>query len=313
MNTIGIDLGGTNIAIGIVDQAGKLLAKKSVKTLSEQGFETMVRRMAETVRSLLNENGMSEKDIAGVGIGSPGTINSAAGTVICSFNLSLYNVPLVAELKKYFSVPVYISNDANCAALGESVSGGAKGLSDVVMITLGTGVGGGVIIGGKIFEGYQGLGTELGHMIIKMGGRECPCGMRGCWEAYASATALAVQTKEAIARHPDSIMAKVTEINGRTAFEAAKKGDRAGKLVVKHYLEYIAFGIVDIVNIFRPQVVLIGGGISHEGAYILKPIQRCVDKYSFGAALTPPPPVRLATLGNDAGIIGAAMICSGKA
>lgn len=309
MYYIGVDLGGTNIAVGVVKKDGSLVCKKSVKTQAEKGFEAIMNAMSGCILSLLRENGISLSDVEGIGIGSPGSINSRDGVVIYTNNIRLENAPMAATLRKAIDKPVFVSNDANCAALGESIAGGARGIENVLMITLGTGVGGGVILNGKIFDGYNGTGAELGHTVIRTGGEKCTCGRRGCWEAYASATAVIRQTKAAIARHPESLMAKATDVSGRTAFEAAKKGDRAGKAVVKRYLNYVAEGIVDMINIFRPEVVLLGGGISHEGDYILKPIQRHINRYSYGAAYVKPPVIKLATLGNDAGIIGAAMLC----
>lgn len=309
MYYIGVDLGGTNIAVGIVNKEGGLVAKKSVKTCAEKGFDYIMEAMSGCILSLLREKDVSLDEVEGIGIGSPGSIDSRNGVVIYTNNISLSNAPMAATLRKTVDKPVFISNDANCAALGESVAGGAKGIANVVLITLGTGVGGGVIIDGKIFDGVTGTGAELGHTVIRTGGISCTCGRRGCWEAYASATALIRQTKEAIGRHPESLMAQASEINGRTAFEAMKQGDRAGKAVVRHYLNYVAEGIVDMINIFRPEIILLGGGISHEGDYILKPIQRHINRYSYGASYIKPPLVKLATLGNDAGIIGAAMLC----
>ncbi|MDR3645812.1 MAG: ROK family protein [Clostridia bacterium] len=308
---IGVDLGGTKIAVGLVQKDGALIAKKSAKTDAES-FAHIMDTIADTIAGLLEENGFSTEDVEGIGIGCPGSVDSRSGVVIYANNIRLDNAPVAQTLRARIGKPVFVSNDANCAALGENVMGGAKGLDNLVLITLGTGVGGGIIIDGKIFDGNNGTGGEPGHSLLRMNGEACTCGLRGCWEAYASATALIRQTKAAIARHPESSMSGDAQVSGRTAFEAAKRGDKAGRAVVARYLRYVAEGIVNMVNIFRPDIVLIGGGISHEGDYILRPIQRFVDRRSYGAAYTTPPRVKLATLGNDAGIIGAAMLCRGK-
>ncbi len=311
MYYIGVDLGGTNIAVGLVEKDGRLLLKKSVKTNSEKGFDFIMRTIAETILSMLQENDILLDEVEGIGIGSPGCIDSRNGVVIYSNNIKMENSPMAKTLHCYLDKPVFISNDANCAALGESVAGAAKGLSDVVLITLGTGIGSGVILNNRIFDGSNGTAPELGHTAIKVGGEKCSCGRKGCWETYASATSLIRQIKDEILHHPDSIMSKAAEIDGKIAFDAAKQGDLVGETVVKKYLTYVAEGIVNAVNIFRPEVVLIGGGISHAGDYILEPIQRHVNEQSFGCKHVKPPRIKLASLGNDAGIIGAAMLCKG--
>ena len=311
MYYIGVDLGGTNIAVGLVGKDGGLLLKRCTKTNSVKGFDYIMKTIAETILLILREYNISLDEVEGIGIGSPGSIDSRNGVVIYSNNIKLENAPIIMALRSFIDKPIFISNDANCAALGESVAGAAKGLSDVVLITLGTGIGSGVILNKKIFDGSNGTASELGHTVIRLEGEKCSCGRRGCWEAYASATSLIRQTRDEILLHPNSIMSKAAEINGETAFEAAKKGDMAGKVVVKRYLTYVAEGIVNAINIFRPEILLIGGGISQQGEYILEPIQRYVDEQCFGSKHVKSPRVKLATRCNDAGIIGAAMLCRG--
>lgn len=313
MYNIGIDLGGTNIAAGIVDKKGKLIFKTSVKTEAEKGFSNIIGKMGETINTLLTENNIELSQIDGIGIGCPGSIDSKNNIIIYSNNIELENAKIGEELAKIINKPIFISNDANCAALGESISGAAAGHKDVVMITLGTGVGGGVIIGGKIFEGSNSVGAELGHSMLVLDGEECTCGRKGCWEAYASATALIKQTKKAVLENKDSLMNTLIEgdinnVSGRTAFEAAKQGDTAGLEVVHTYLRFVSEGIVDMINIFRPEIFLIGGGISNEGDYILDFIQNYVDKNAYGHNFVKSPRILCANLKNDAGIIGAGML-----
>ncbi len=305
---IGIDLGGTNIAAGVVDKNGKILKTDSRPTLSERPYSEVIKDMAELCLKLLEECGLSVSDLDGIGIGSPGTIDSANGVVVYSNNLGWNDVPLSAELKKYIDVPVQIENDANAAAYGEYVVNGNNAES-FVAITLGTGVGGGVIIGGKIYRGFNGAGGELGHTTLVHNGEHCTCGNDGCWEAYASVTALIRQTKRAMEAHPESLMNKEAEkegkVSGRTAFNAAKDGDAAAQSVVDKYIEYVADGITSIINIFQPEILVIGGGISKEGDRLLVPIKEYVKKHSYCKAVAQTE-IKIASLMNDAGIIGAA-------
>ncbi len=309
MYYLGVDLGGTNIAIGIVDKDGRILNKASVHTPSNSDYKDVVAAMIELSKKLIFDNNLSLSDFEAVGIGCPGSIDYKKGSVAYSNNLRFDDVPLVEEFQKYWNIPVILENDANAAAYGEYVVNGNN--ADVfVAITLGTGVGGGVIIDGKIFRGSNGAGAELGHSVLVHNGLPCTCGRKGCWEAYAAATALVKQTKIAIEKHPESLMAGFAKergkVNGRTAFDAAKKGDAAAKEVVRQYIEYVADGIVNMVNIFQPNKVVIGGGISNEGEYLLAPIREYVKKYDYNRLFTPVQ-IDAATLLNDAGIIGAAL------
>ena len=311
MYYIGVDLGGTNVAIGIVTEEGKITAKKSFKTAAERPFEEIIKDMANCIKLLLEENSISLEDVKSIGIGSPGNINSDSGTLVYANNFAYgKNIPLREMMQRYIDKPVYVGNDANVAALGEVLAGAGKGYSNVVMITLGTGVGGGIVIDKKIYEGEYSAGAELGHICIQHGGEKCSCGRNGCWEAYASATALIRQTSAAMKAHPDSEMnqiATLDKVSGRTAFEAAKKGDKAAQEVVDTYIEYIAEGLTDICNIFRPEILIIGGGISNEGESLLKPLQAFIDRYIYGGERNPKQRLAVAALGNDAGIIGAAL------
>lgn len=313
MYYLGVDLGGTNIAVGIVTYEGKIIAKKSVKTMAERPFEEIIKDMADCALSLLADNNISLDEVQSVGIGSPGALDTENGVLLYANNFQNgRNVPMKAILQQYIDKPVYVGNDANVAALGEVIAGAAKGCQNAVMITLGTGVGGGIVINGEIYEGQYSAGAEMGHIILVHDGEQCSCGRKGCWEAYASATALIRQTKAAMEAHPDSLMVEIAKtegkVNGRTSFDAAKKGDKAALEVVKNYIEYVAEGIVDIKNVFRPEVVIIGGGVCNEGDYLLNPIKEFVSKNGYGGNIHPEQKIAIAALGNDAGIIGAALL-----
>lgn len=311
MYYVGIDLGGTNIAVGIVTETGDVVKKTSVPTGAHRPFDEIFADMAECIRFLLQETGIREKELVSIGIGSPGALDTKEGTLIFAGNFKYgTNVNFREGMRKHFDLPVYLGNDANVAALGEVLAGAAKGLKNVIMVTLGTGVGGGIIIDGQVYEGASSAAGELGHMIIERNGVPCTCGRKGCWEAYASVTALIRQTKAAMEQHPDSIMNRTSmdQVTGRTAFDGAKQGDAAALQVVDEYQEFISEGIADVINVFRPEMVVVGGGICKEGDYLLDPVREKVEARVFGKGLLPETKIVAATLGNDAGLIGAALI-----
>lgn len=311
MYYIGIDLGGTNIAAGIVNENGEIIAKKSTPTVP-QDIEKTVALMARLIKELCDEQKIQIKSINSIGVGIPGTINSEEGIVVYSNNLKMENFEFTKELKKHIDKPVYISNDANVAALGEAVAGGAKGCDSAVIVTLGTGVGGGIILNNKIWEGHMSAGAEIGHTVISVDGEKCSCGRKGCWEAYSSATALIRDTKRAIDKNPDSLMAKMSKeagkVSGKTAFMAAKEGDKAAKEVVESYIKHLAEGIANISNLLAPKCILLGGGVSHEGDNLLIPLREAVKPLLYGGDRVEHAKIDVAVLGNDAGIIGAAML-----
>lgn len=254
---------------------------------------------------------MEESALAGIGVGCPGLVDANAGVVRYSNNISWENVALVRELGKYFACEIRISNDANCAALGEVRAGAAKDVSNAILLTLGTGVGGGIILNGKVFEGSNAGGAELGHTSLILGGEPCTCGRRGCVEAYASATALIRDAKRAAIADKKSLMnrmcgGKIENMNGKIPFDAALEGDQAAREVVENYYTYLAEAIANYVNIFRPDVVLLSGGICNQGSRLTKPVEEHLSFLCFGGDRAFVPPVRCAVLGNDAGIIGAA-------
>ncbi|MEG2931214.1 MAG: ROK family protein [Ruthenibacterium sp.] len=310
---LGIDLGGTNIATGVIDEKFQFVASHNVATLGARQFDVVVRDMAEAAREVLKKAGLSEKDIEYVGIGAPSTIEPETQHLVFANNLGWKNVDLAGEFQKNWDIPVRVANDADCAALGESLAGAAKGFRNVLMLTLGTGVGGSFIMEQKIFLGGNGYGCEPGHSTLVYNGFPCTCGRRGCLEAYASVTALIRETLEMVAAYPNSLMREMCnydmrKVSGRTAFDAAKKGDEAALRVVENYVGYLAAGIGSLVTSFRPAVVILGGGLSNEGEYLLEPVRRLVRETVYAADLMEPPAILKAALGNDAGIIGAALL-----
>ena len=312
MYRIGIDLGGTNIVAGVVNDEHEIISRAKCKTNLPRPAAEILQDMAAMARQAVAEAGLTMEDIQYVGVGCPGTCNGETGVVEYANNLRFENVALRDDLSKLTGRPVYIENDANAAALGEAVAGAAKGAQSCVCITLGTGVGGGIIINGKIYGGFNFAGAELGHTVIMVDGEPCTCGRNGCWEAYASATALIRQTRAAMEAHQDSAMWKIAgsleNVNGRTAFDAMRAGDAAGKAVVDQYIHYISCGLINIINIFQPEVLCIGGGICKEGDTLLLPLQEQIRHERYSKFSSHQTRLCIATLGNDAGIIGAAFL-----
>lgn len=313
MYKLGIDLGGTNIVAGVVDENYQIIGKASTKTNSPRPANEIADDMAAVTFEAIKKAGISIDDIDSFGIGTPGSVDPVSGMIIYANNLQFYNVDMVGLMKERTGKHFFIENDANAAAYGEFIAGAGKGTKNFVAVTLGTGVGGGVIIDGKIYSGSNHAGGELGHTVIAMDGECCTCGRNGCFEAYASATALVRQSKQAMLRYPDSVMWKlcgdnIQKVNGLTAFDAMRQGDKAGKMVVDKYIGYIAVGVANIINIFQPEVLCIGGGISKEGNTLTDPINTFVKGEDYARSMEKRAVIKTATLGNDAGIIGAAYL-----
>lgn len=310
MYRIGIDLGGTNIVAGVVDENYKLIATAKCKTNAPRPADDIISDMARVSCEAVSKAGLTPDDIDGVGVGCPGSCNLETGIVERAENLDFINVPVQEKLQKLLGKPVRIVNDADAAAYGETLAGAAKGTRHALCITLGTGVGGGAIVDGRIIAGHNFAGGELGHTVIVADGEPCSCGRRGCWEAYASATGLIRQTKTAMQKNKDSILWQLSKngehVNGRTAFDAMRAGDETGKQVVEQYIRYLACGLTNMVNIFQPEVLCIGGGISHEGETLLAPVREIIEKEQFAQTTASKTRICAAELGNDAGIIGAA-------
>lgn len=309
---IGVDLGGTNIAVGLVDEEGKILLKGSTPTLLERGPEPIIQDMGKLALELLEKGGYTIDDVASIGVGVPGVTNPETGVISFCTNLRWHNVPLTEILSKIIDKPIYIENDATVAALAESVAGVSKGLKNSIFLTLGTGVGGGIIIDGKIYAGTHHVGSELGHMTINVEGIRCTCGNVGCWEQYSSATALIRMGREAAEANPDCLIAKLvggdlSKIEAKTVIDAAREKDPVVEKVYAKYIYYLAMGIVALINAFDPELFALGGGVSKAGDFLLEPLREEVKKYIFYKDL-PYARIELAALGNDAGIIGAAML-----
>ena len=311
MLRIGIDLGGTNIAAGIVDENGNIILKKSVPTGASRKKEEIIDDIAALCRSLAKEHGVTLEEIDAIGIAVPGGVDEKSGEILFTPNIPFSNINICKILsEKLDSKAIGLANDANAATLAEVMCGAAKGADNAVMITLGTGVGGGIVIDKKIYSGSNGLAAEIGHFVISVGGEKCGCGRRGCFEAYASATALIRMTKDELGEcfmsGEATLMAESSKISARTSFDAFKKGDKAATRVIEKYTDYLANGISSLINIFQPDVFIIGGGVSGEGKFLTDLLQPKIDEEDFARTAQKRTRVCTATCGNDAGIIGAA-------
>ncbi|MDP4117420.1 MAG: ROK family protein [Bacteroidota bacterium] len=309
---IGVELGVKNIIVGVVDKYGRLIRKESIPTQKERHYTEIVKDVSMLITTVLDKEGIEKKYVKYVGVGSPGTPNVMKGTIVRNYTLNFHNTPIKTELEKYINLPVIVENDANCAALAESVAGAAEDIDYSVLIRVGTGLGGGIIINNKIYSGFNYAGAELGHMVVSLNGEKCTCGRNGCWEAYASATALIKQTKAAAEKNPDSLINTLVEgdyskLVENTVFEAAKKGDQTAKDVVSRYLLYLAEGIVNIINILQPEVIIIGGEISKEGDALIKPLKELVAERVYCQEVRQTE-FKTAQMGGASVVIGAAML-----
>lgn len=309
---IGIDLGGTNIKAGVVNENFEIVAKASVKTNCPRPAKEICDDMAAVSKMAAEQAGISIDDVEWIGIGTPGIADNVNGTIPYSNNLAFKDVPVREYIRAHIDKPVYVANDANAAAYGEYIAGSAKGAKNAVCITLGTGVGAGIIVEGKILEGSNLAGAEIGHMVIGVDGPQCTCGRKGCFEVYSSATGLIRMTREAAEAAPASALARLYNEDGRYsarhAFIAMREGDAAGKQVVDTYIKYLAAGITNTINIFQPDILCIGGGVCNEGDPLLVPLRELVSKEVYTRMLDHNTKIVIASLGNDAGIIGAAVL-----
>ena len=301
-----------SVKAGVVTEDGAILAKKTCETNANAEDTIIVRDIADLIDGLLEESGVSKDEIVGVGIGSPGSVYDEKGVIRYSCNINFKNTPITKLLAEYTGIKnVKVSNDANCAALGETMFGAGKGAKNTVMLTLGTGVGTGIVVDGKLLTGNRSAGAEGGHITINLGGATCGCGKKGHLEAYASATALMNQIQDACRKHPESLLAQRVAkegVSGKIVFDCKEQGDKVAESVVKRYLKYLGIGLVNYANIFYPEVLILGGGISNQGDNIVKPLQRYVSRNVYGAEYNPKIKVACATLKNDAGIVGAACL-----
>lgn len=314
MYRIGIDLGGTNIVAGIIDENNKIVAKASRKTNVPRAAELIFDDMAAAVKDAMSQIHITNDDLISVGVGTPGSVNKAEGLIEFANNLGFDNLPAYKLLKDRLGFDkVYFDNDANCAALGEAVAGCGKGVKDFIMITLGTGVGSGIIVNGKLVTGVNYAAGEMGHSVLVYNGLQCNCGRKGCWEKYSSATALISQTKDAMKNNYSSLMwdlvgNDMNKVNGRTAFDAMRKGDATAQSVVNNYVSLLACGIGNIINIFQPDMVCVGGGVGNERENLLGPVRKLLSSEIYSIHAKKQTKLVAAELGNDAGIIGAALL-----
>ena len=307
MYQIGIDIGGTSIKAGLVSD-GRIISWKSVPTDTDAGADKIIGDIAQMVNALKDDAG--DKIITGVGIGCPGAVNSCTGMVDHAYNLKWDYVPLGERMQKLTGYPTRVCNDANAAALGEAKYGAGKAYQNSVFITIGTGIGSGIIIDGRLYEGNQSKGAEIGHVVIKSGGEPCTCGRRGCFEAYSSATALIRDTTRAMLKDPDSklwtVCPDIDKVNGKTVFDAMLMDDKTAQGVFDNYIRMLGEGLVNIINALRPEAIILGGGVSAQGDVLLVPLKKYIAKYAFGEG--PHVGLHIASLKNDAGIIGAAAL-----
>ena len=314
MYTIGIDVGGTNLKAGLVDEQYRIVAVEKMPMCWE-GAEKFALDLTNLAEALVTGAGrLGREQVESIGIGLPGQVDNRSGVVVRTVNIPIRNLPLVDLIHRNWEIPVFLGNDADCAALGEFYHFPDRTIRDLLLVTLGTGIGTGLIIDGKIRRGVNGCAGEGGHMVIVSGGELCTCGRRGCWERYASASALVRMTQEAMEQHAESAMwaaaeGKLEKVDGRTAFTAAKQGDGAGKAVVDRYIEYLADGMANLINLLQPEVICIGGGVSHEeDEWLLHPLQHRVEELRYDKDAAVHTILCKARLGNDAGIIGAALL-----
>ena len=309
MYYIGIDVGGTNLKAGLVREDGQILAVERTP-LAFENPEQFARTLAQLGQSGLQQAGVPASEVVSAGIGIPGAV--AGGDILYTCNIPLRDVPLSRLFRQYLDVPVLLENDANCAAVGEWLCGAGRGTQQFIVVTLGTGVGGGLILNGKLYSG-SGMVGEVGHMVIQHGGAPCNCGRRGCWEAYASATGLIRMTREAMEAHPESLLHTVAAQNGcvegRTAFDAAVQGDETALGLCRDYVSYLAAGVTNLINILQPEAVAIGGGVAAApDRLLLTPLREIVERECYPRHTGQLPRIVRAELGNDAGIIGAALL-----
>ena len=311
---IGIDIGGTNLKAGLVDESGALLATAK-EPLCWSSPEDFVKKLAILSKNAAVNAGVPAGEIAGVGMGVPGEVDTEKGQILYTCNIPLSDFNITEGFRRYLDVPVFLGNDADCAALGEFYAGAGRQVQNLIVVTLGTGIGAGIILNGKLLHGVNGAAGEVGHMVVVPDGEPCPCGRRGCWEQYASATALKRLTREAMQKNPDSALWRhcggdLAKIGGRSAFQVAKDcGDETACSVCEQYISYLALGVTNLINLFQPEMLCIGGGVSNEeDAALLHPLQRKVEQERFGCRPTPAAKVVKAELGNDAGMIGAAYL-----
>jgi len=309
---IGIDVGGTGTQVGVVDEAGRILAQGETPTGVGRPYQEMIRDMGECMLDVMQKGGFAEADVASIGVGIPGIADPKTGVVIFCTNMGWKDVPLRSELQKYLNKPVNIDNDATVAGFAESVCGVSAGCHSSVFLTLGTGLGGGIVLGGRPWSGFHGVGSEIGHIPMHHDGEPCSCGNQGCLERYCSATAVIRMGREAAEENPKSLLnalcgGDLNALNARMVFDAAKQGDSAAMKVFNRYVDYLCKGIYTIIAFLDPEMVVLGGGVSKAGDFLLNEVRKRIPDYLLFKTL-PYSRVEIASLGAEAGIIGAAML-----
>ena len=312
MYRIGIDLGGTNTVAGLVDQNEKIIDRESVKTNLPTNLDRIVADMGKLCHILLHRNHLKKEDVVSVGVGVPCTADETSGWMLDADHLGFPGGPLVQRLQQALQMPVAIGNDANCAAWGEFKAYEHPGDS-MILVTLGTGVGGGIIVHGKLHCGINHAAGELGHMMLYSNGAPCTCGRRGCFEAHGSATALIGQGKTAMQQQKQSLLWQLclgdpARLEARTIFEAASQADPVAVQLVEDYTTCLADGFANLINIFGPACLCIGGGVSGAGDALLQPVREKTMQRIYAKTAKQQPQIVLAKLGNDAGILGAALL-----
>ncbi len=307
---VAIDLGGMSAKGALFSLAGELLCEEKVKTHKSNGFEGTMSALNGLAHALAEKGGVSFEEVVAIGAGAPGIVDRESGVILRWSNFDWNNVPFAQTLSDLTGKRVVVSNDANVAALGEASFGATAKFQSSILLTLGTGVGGGMIFNGEIIEGFHSAGAELGHITIRKDGLPCACGRKGCYEKYASATALISQTRHAMVEDLNSLMwtiadGRIENVDGRTAFAAARQGDETAKRVVQEYVGYLSEGIADFVNILRPEAIVLGGGVANEGEDLFEPLRKAVDERTYIAMDIVPLKIVGAQLGNRAGIYGA--------
>ena len=314
MYYLGIDLGGTFIKAGVVDENGAIIIKDQLATEVSGGAAHIVDRMARIALKVIADAGLTVADMEYAGVASPGTADIAKGEMVYCSSFPFLHYPLAAEFSKRTGIEkVYIENDANAAAKGEAAVGAAKGYASSVMITLGTGIGGGFVFDGKIYTGFNFAAAEVGHMVIDPSGPECQCGRKGCWEKLASATAMIRMAREEMASHPESLMwelcgGDLEKVDPKIPFDAKRAGDESGARVVDKFVYYLACGLTNIIDLLEPEIITIGGGVCNQGDYLLDPVREIVGREQYSRHGERTTKIVRAALGNDAGMIGAAML-----
>jgi glucokinase len=309
MYTIGIDVGGTNLKAGLVNDRFEIEATAKMP-LRWESAEKFADDLVSLAKAAAAEKGVALDEIGCIGIGVPGQVDNKKGLIVKTVNIPIRDLPIAEMMRKQWDVPVYLGNDADCAALGEFYHYEDRDIENLILVTLGTGVGTGVILNGRIHRGVNGCAGEGGHIVIVAGGEQCTCGRRGCCEAYCSATALIRDTKRMMEAHPDSKMWEVgdiSEVNGKTAFDYLET-DVYAREVVESYIDSLACTLTNFANIFRPEVILLGGGVCAQGDRLTKPLQEKINAEIFAGDKGPSVPVLIAKLGNSAGLLGAAAL-----